>query len=125
MTQEEKIKDLKERIALMDADNSALAVDLAQLKKVAAGLKGRNKQLAERIEHYRQLDLEGDALYEKKIAECDEKDKVIEGLRCQVNDIVIKNKEFEATVFAKQELIDELELTIHELQKPWWKNVFG
>ena len=125
MTQEEKIKDLEERIALMDADNSALAVDLAQLKKVAAGLKGRNKQLAERIEHYRQLDLEGDALYEKKIAECDEKDKVIEGLRCQVNDIVIKNKEFEATVFAKQELIDELELTIHELQKPWWKKVFG
>jgi hypothetical protein len=91
---------------------------------VAAGLKGRNKQLAERVEHYRQLDLEGDGLYEKKIAECDEKDKVIEGLRCQVNDIVIKNKEFEATVFAKQELIDELELTIHELRKPWWKKIF-
>ena len=110
---------------MMDADNSALCVDLAHWKKVAAGLKGRNKQLAERIEYYRQLDLEGDALYEKKIAECDEKDKVIEGLRCQVNDIVIKNKEFEATVFAKQELIDELELTIHELRKPWWKKIFG
>lgn len=125
MTQEEKIKDLEERIAHMDADNSALAVDLAHCKRVAAGLKGRNKQLAERIEHYRQLDLEGDALYEKKIAECDEKDKVIEGLRCQVYDIAIKNKEFKATVFAKQELIDEMELTIYELRKPWWKKMFG
>jgi chromosome segregation ATPase len=124
MTQEEKIKDLEERIAKMDADNFALFTDLAHWKKVAAGLKGRNKQLAERVEHYRQLDLEGDGLYEKKIAECDEKDKVIEGLRCQVNDIAIKNKEIEAKVFAKQELIDELELTVLELQKPWWKKIF-
>lgn len=124
MTQEEKIKELEERIAMMDADNSALCVDLEHWKKVAAGLKGRNKQLAERVEHYKQLYLEGDELYEKKIAECDEKDKVIEGLRCQVNDIVIKNKGIEATVFAKQELIDEMELTIHELRTPWWKKIF-
>ena len=45
MTQEEKIKDLKERIAMMDADNSALCTDLEHWKKVAAGLKGHNGQL--------------------------------------------------------------------------------
>ena len=45
MTQEEKIKDLKERIAMMDADNSALCADLEHWKKVAAGLKGHNGQL--------------------------------------------------------------------------------
>ena len=93
MTQEEKIKDLEERIALMDATDSALCTDLEHWKKVAAGLKGRNKQLEKQLEHYKELDLEGDGLYEKKIAECAEKDKVIEGLRCQVNDIAIKNKE--------------------------------
>lgn len=125
MKQEEKIKDLEERIALMDADNSALCADLEHWKKVAAGLKGRNKQLEKQLEHYKELDLEGDGLYEEKIAECEEKDKVIEGLRCQVNDIAIKNKEIEATVFAKQELIDELELTIQELRKPWWKKIFS
>lgn len=125
MTQEEKIKDLEERIALMDATDSALCTDLEHWKKVAAGLKGRNKQLEKQLEHYKELDLEGDGLYEKKIAECAEKDKVIEGLRCQVNDIAIKNKEIEATVFAKQELIDELELTVLELQKPWWKKIFS
>lgn len=45
MTQEEKIKDLEERIAMMDADNSALCTDLEHWKKVAAGLKGHNGQL--------------------------------------------------------------------------------
>ena len=125
MTQEEKIKDLEQRIAMMDADNSALCADLEHWKKVAAGLKGHNRQLAKRVEHYKQLDLEGDELYEKKIAECDEKDKVIEGLRCQVNDIAIKNKELEAKVFAKQEIIDEMALTIQELRMPWWKKIFS
>jgi uncharacterized coiled-coil protein SlyX len=125
MTQEEKIKDLEERIAAMDATDSALCADLAHWKSVANGLKGRNKQLSERLQHYKELDLEGDGLYEKKIAECAEKDNVIEVLRCQVNKIAIKNKELEATVFAKQELIDELELTVLELQKPWWKKIFS
>jgi chromosome segregation ATPase len=125
MTQEEKIKDLEERITMMDADNFALCSDLAHCKRVAAGLKGRNKQLSEQLQHYKELDLEGDELYEKKIAECAEKDNVIEGLRCQVNKIAVKNKELESTVFAKQKLIDELELTIQELRKPWWKKIFG
>lgn len=125
MTQEEKIKDLEKMVADMQAVDSELCADLAHWKKVAAGLKGHNRQLANRVEHFRQLDLEGDELYEKKIAECDEKDNVIEGLRCQVNKIAIKNKELEATVLAKQELIDEMELTIQELRKPWWKKIFG
>ena len=45
MTQEEKIKDLEERIAIVDADNSSLCADLEHWKKVAAGLKGHNGQL--------------------------------------------------------------------------------
>ena len=45
MTQEERIKDLEQRIAIMDANNSALCTDLEHLKKVAAGLKGYNGQL--------------------------------------------------------------------------------
>ena len=47
MTQEEKIKDLEERIAIMQESDSALCADLEHWKKVAAGSKGRNKQLAE------------------------------------------------------------------------------
>lgn len=124
MTQEEKIKDLEQRIALMDANDSALVTDLEHWKKVAAGLKGRNKQLSKRVEHYKQLDLEGDELNEKRLAEIEEKNKVIEGLQEQVNELAIKNKELENEVNAKQDLIDECELTIHELQTPWWKKIF-
>ena len=42
MTQEEKIKDLEERIAVMQAKDSALC---EHWEKVAAGLKGHNGQL--------------------------------------------------------------------------------
>lgn len=45
MTQEEKIKDLEERIAIMQESDSALCADLEHWKKVAAGLKGHNGQL--------------------------------------------------------------------------------
>lgn len=124
MTQEEKIKDLEQRIAMMDADSSALAAELEHYKKVAAGIKGRNKQLAERIKHYKELDLEGDVLYEGKIAELEEKNKVIEGLQCQVNKIAEHNKKLESEISAKQDLIKEMETTISELRKPWWKKMF-
>ena len=45
MTQEEKIKDLEEKIAIMKVTDSALCADLEHWKKVAAGLKGHNGQL--------------------------------------------------------------------------------
>lgn len=45
MTQEEKIKDLEERISAMDSEKSSLVTDLEHWKKVAAGLKGHNGQL--------------------------------------------------------------------------------
>ena len=63
MTQEEKIKDLEERIAMMDADNSALCTDLEHWKKVAAGLKGHNGQLKTlNQELSRELNQKADAL---------------------------------------------------------------
>ena len=121
MTQEEIIKDLEQRLALMDADNSALAVELAHYKKVAAGLKGRNKQLAEQVEHYKNLDLEGDVLYEKKIAECEEKDKVISGLNSQVTKLnrCVESKDVEIKVLKEQ-----LESLQNYKSLPWWEKLF-
>jgi chromosome segregation ATPase len=132
MTQEEKIKDLEQRLALMDADNSALAVELAHFKKVAAGAKGRNKQLAERVEHYKNLDLEGDLLYEKALAdvekknvELNEKDKVIIGLQSQVTEL---NAKLTKVTHERNELKatnGDLELALRYEQMPWWKKIFG
>jgi glutathione S-transferase len=63
MTQEEKIKDLEERIAIMQAADSALCADLEHWKKVAAGLKGYNGQLKTlNQELSRELNQKADAL---------------------------------------------------------------
>lgn len=154
MTQEEKIKDLEERIALMDASDSALCADLAHFKKVAAGLKGRNKQLAERIKHYKNLDLEGDHLYEDKIKELEDAQREIQSLRSFRNDLapITKVKELEKSIEIKNQfieqlqenvqelkiqlceaeskndsqksIIDELDETVNKLSKPWWRKLF-
>lgn len=119
MTQEEKIKELEQRIALMDADNSALAVDLAHWKKVAAGLKGKVKQLTRQVEHYKALDKEGDELNEERIAMLEEKERVITGLQEQVNklnNIIAKN--------TKETDLMKSELESLRNKKPWYKKIF-
>ena len=121
---QKEIEDLKQRLALMDADNSALLVDLEHWKKVAAGTKGRNKQLAERVEHYKNLDLEGDMLYEKALADIDAKNKVIEGLHSQVKELSNKVNELnDEKVKLKAENID-LDIALKYEQLPWWKKIF-
>ena len=121
---QKEIEDLKQRLALMDADNSALLVDLEHWKKVAAGTKGRNKQLAERVEHYKNLDLEGDMLYEKALADIDAKNKVIDGLHSQVKELSNKVNELnDEKVKLKAENID-LDIALKYEQLPWWKKIF-
>lgn len=139
MTQEEKIRDLEERLALIKVDNSRLLEGLRQSKKAASGYKGKNVQfqnelkslkqqkenLEARIEHYKQLDLEGDELNEKRIVEIEEKNKVIDGLQAQVQELAAKNAELVSKLNANQDIIDELELTVAELKTPWWKKIFS
>jgi uncharacterized small protein (DUF1192 family) len=154
MTQEEKIKDLEERIAIMQADNSKLLSELEHWKKVAAGSKGLNKRLMERIEHYKNLDLEGDHLYEDKIAELDDTRKEIERLKAVRNDVVpkkdydelektlerkkvfieqlqekahallVEKAGLESSLSIKEDVINDLKNEIIELSKPWWKKLF-
>ena len=119
MTQEEKIKELEQRIALMDADNSALCADLAHWKKVAAGLRGANKKLVIQVEHYKTLEREGDELNEKRIAMLEEKERVITGLQQQVNklsNIIAKN--------TKEANLMKSELESLRNKKPWYKKIF-
>lgn len=139
MTQEEKIKDLEQLIALMDADNSALCADLEHYKKVAAGLKGRNKQLSERINHYKELDLEGDKLYEKAIREAEslriaicgkdkkiaDQSKTIDGLYSQISSL----KETIASHAAEiKDLKGDAKATEANIEwfnaLPWWRKMF-
>lgn len=133
MTQEEKIKDLEERIAVMQATDSALCADLEHWKKVAAGLKGHNKKLAERVEHYKQLDLEGDELYEKRIAEIEElkltvnaKSNTITGLESQVRKMseVLKEKDERIEELKSDVVVAEANLEYYK-NMPWYKRIFA
>lgn len=132
MTQEEKIKDLEERIAMMDADNSALCVDLEHWKKVAAGLKGHNRQLAKRVEHYKQLDLEGDELYEKRLAEIDclkssikEKDATIAGLESQISKMSETMREQSERIECLKSDVGVAKANLEYYKTlPWWKKIF-
>ena len=118
MTQEEKIKDLEERIAIMQDDNSKLLSELEHWKKVAAGSKGLNKRLMERIEHYKNLDLGGDHLYEDKIAELDAVRKEVECLRNDISKDVVSKKEYEELEKSfenKNEYIEKLQERVQTL----------
>lgn len=141
-------------MAIMQADNSKLLSELEHWKRVAAGSKGRNKQLMERIEHYKNLDLEGDHLYEDKIAELDsakkeihyirqersgvvpkkdydelektlESKKVfIEQLQERVQTLSLEKATLESTISLQDGIIKDLEHEIDELSKPWWRRLF-
>ena len=132
MTQEEKIKDLEERIVMMDADNSALCTDLEHWKKVAAGLKGHNRQLAKRVEHYKQLDLEGDELYEKRLAEIDrlkssieEKDATIAGLESQISKMSETMREQSNRIECLKGDVGVAEANLEYYKSlPWWRKLF-
>jgi predicted nucleic acid-binding Zn-ribbon protein len=132
MTQEEKIKDLEQRLVIMQESDAALCADLEHWKKVAAGLKGRNKQLAERVEHYKQLDLEGDELYEKSLAEIDrlksiieEKDSTIAGLESQISKMSQTMREQANRIEGLKGDVDVAEANLEYYKSlPWWKKIF-
>jgi predicted nucleic acid-binding Zn-ribbon protein len=132
MTQEEKIKDLEQRLVIMQESDAALCADLEHWKKVAAGLKGHNRQLANRVEHFRQLDLEGDELYEKSIAEIDrlksiieEKDTTIAGLESQINEMLKTMREQSKRIECLKSDVGVAEANLEYYKSlPWWKKIF-
>lgn len=124
MTQEEKIKDLEERIAIMQATDSELCATLAHWKKVAAGLKGYNKQLTEEVKKWKAYGKEADEMNEERIAKIEEKEKVIEGLNAQVFDLSEKIKNSFDSIRKKNDEIIALKNEVFELKTPWWKKLF-
>ena len=124
MTQEEKIKDLEQRLAIADADHSALVEELEHYKFVAAGLKGKYKQLSESFYRYKKLVLEGDELNEKRIAEIEENKKVIKGLQSQINNLIENKTNLVHALEEKEKLMEEYVNIIAELRTPWWKKIF-
>lgn len=156
-----EISDMEKTIQTIKGDNEKLIKENISLKRHLGGYKTSNdnykKQVAElkeRIEHYKALDLEGDYLYEDKIAELDNAKKEIERLKAVRNDVVpkkdydelveklesknsfigqlqekvqglmIDNSKLQCTISMNESITKELEEAVEELSKPWWKRIF-
>ena len=125
MKQEEKIKDLEQRVAIMGEANSELCADLDHWKKVAAGQKGRMQQLAQDVERWKAYGKEADELNEKRIGKIEEQEKVIEGLDSQVKTITdISNKRLQIINSLRVELTEARENISHYKGLPWYRKIF-
>lgn len=125
MTQEEKIKDLEQRLAMTDADNSALCADIDHWKKVAAGLKGHNGQLKRQVEHQKELNAEADELYDNLMMKYQEREKVVEGLQSQLTELQKMNFENRSKIAVLEEDNKELLRKLDASNLPWWKRLGG
>ena len=124
------------------------------LRKQNAGMRGQISLLQKQVNKYKELDLEGDGLYEKKVEECESlkreldaalcvrentvpytkvaelertiktKNSFIESLQERVQCLMLEKSELEGKVGSLTDEQTELYATIEELQKPWWKRVF-
>lgn len=140
---------MEQTIQTLKGDNEELMKENASLKKQISGFKTSNANYKKQIAHLKQLDKEGDELNEKRIAEMDvmkknhlaevnqlgqsikekdekiaEKDKVVNGLQEQVRELIQKKNKLEAEAAANKDYIMELEDTVEDLRKPWWKKIF-
>lgn len=115
---------LKGRIMFLESNMGCLSHQIGGYKTTNENYRKKVAELKERIAHYKNLDLEGDMLYEKALADIDAKNKVIEGLHSQVTELSNKVNELnDEKVKLKAENID-LDIALKYEQLPWWKKIF-
>lgn len=129
-----------------------LTKEVSRLKSQIGGYKKANDMYRKKIEklerlvkHNREVDVEGDHMYEEKLAELEKtkkelgdvslriaaykssietKDGVIESLQQKCSSLVATNKELENHVNSLTDALAETEATVEELRMPWWKKLF-
>jgi regulator of replication initiation timing len=133
-----KENENEKTVKMLIEDNTALMLELGSLKRQLGGLKTSNanyrkqvEKLKGLVEHYKGLDIEGDELYEKKIAECEELQKrldvdslTIKELRGQIASYNNQILEYKDRIVSLKEENNGLHDAIAYEQKPWWKKLF-
>ena len=108
------------------------------LRKQNAGMRGQISLLQKQVKKYKELDLEGDELYEKRIAEIDDlkavlcakdklvkdKENVISGLNEQVYKLSQQVQTLKDSVAKKNADIQDLNALLDYEKLPWWKKLF-
>ena len=132
------IQDLLQRVDAMRTSGEEMGKEIASLKRQIGGLKTSNanyrkqvEQLKGLVEHYKALDIEGDELYEGKIAECEELQKrldvdslTIDELRGQIASYNNQILDYKDRIESLKEENESLREAIAYEQKPWWKKIF-
>ena len=132
-------------------DNQELAKTITSLKRQIGGYKKSNAEYREKVKKLTVLCREGDELYEGKITEMEQmqkkmlseikeltnsaakaseleqtilrKDTYIESLQSRVQELTLENADLDSALVSKKALIDEMDRTIEELRKPWWRRI--
>jgi len=132
--------EMKEKCDALVKNGTEMGEKIVSLKKEIASLKGQNTRLKRDVEHYKQLNKEGDELNEQRIAEINDlKDKLKEAERCVrgkdrvidgLNDQTLGLRE---TILTQETLIKDLrgDLKAYEANTdwfnalPWWRKPFA
>lgn len=135
----EKIVSLQGDVEAYKLSGEQMGDEINALKRQIGGFKTSNanyrrqvEKLRERVEHYKSLDIEGDELYDNKVAEC-------EDLKKQLEKANADNKELKGQVqyYTNQVLecadeigglkgeIENLHSIIEYEKTPWWKKLFS
>lgn len=121
----ERIKVLEKEVESYRNDGDKLGEEILALRRSVASYKSANTmcrrkidELKKQVEHNRDVDVEGDHLYEEALATIESMKKTIQGLTDQVLKLSEENNEFKQE---KERM--ELEL-MEERAKPWWKKIF-
>ena len=136
----------KKEISDYKKGGEEMGMEIISLKRQNAGLKGQNtllrnqiKELQKRVEHYKALDLEGDELNEKRIAENESLMNEIREVNKQLKNAEDQCAIAKTSAFRKQEEVekwkDKLSDQLNENSKlrsiiseyeemPWYKRLF-
>ena len=112
--------------------------EIVSLKRKLGGFKTSNanyrkqvEQIKVQVEHYKGLEIDGDELYEKKIAECEKLQKQLDmanltigELRGQIASYNNQILEYKDRIASLKEENNGLYDAIEYEQKPWWKKIF-
>ena len=115
----------------LEGEIVSLKHQLGGLKKSNANYRKKVEQLKGQVEHYNGIDIDGDELYEKKIAECDELQKQLDMANLKIGELsgqiaYYNNQilEYKDRIASLQEENNGLYDAIEYEQKPWWKKIF-
>ena len=115
----------------LEGEIVSLKHQLGGLKKSNANYRKKVEQLNGQVEHYNGLDIDGDELYEKKIAECKELQKQLDMANLTIGElrgqIAYNNNqilEYKDRIASLQDENNGLYDAIEYEQKPWWKKLF-